>query len=37
MYVLLDDDLPKCLLLFCSLMCYDWSECVMSALGTTKH
>ena len=29
--------LPGCLFAFCNLKFYDWSEYVMSVLGSTKH
>ena len=34
--LLLKDFLPRCLM-FHNLMFYNWCECVMSVLGTTKH
>ena len=38
MFLSMNDFLPGCLfaVVSCNLMFYDWSECVMSALGTTK-
>ena len=37
MYLSMDDFLPGCLFAVDVMMFYDWSECVMSVLGTTKH
>ena len=39
MFLSMNDFLPGCLfaVVSCNLMFYDWSECVMSALGTTEH
>ena len=38
MFLSMNDILPGCLFICCcNLMFYDWSECVMSVLGTTIH
>ena len=37
MYLFIKDFLPRCLLLLKLMMFYDWRECMMNVLGTTKH
>ena len=39
-YLVMNDFLPRCLMFAVAdflMMFYDWRECVMSVLGTTKH
>ena len=37
MYLFINDFYPSVCRCYCNLLFYDWRECVISALGTTRH